>query len=512
MAEFLNQFFKQSKNVFGKLDSKQKLAVLVVSIFSVAVIVYLMTWTGERQWKLLHSNLRSEDVSGIIEYLKENNVPYKLETEGSAILVPQGQELELRIEVETQGLVTGGTVGYEIFDRPNIGMTDYVQQLQGKRALEGEIARTIQDLEMVDYASVTITVPKEYMYIQDQKPNEASVLLTLTAGAQLSQEQLNVIHSLVARSVEGLEAKNVQITDQYGNDLSKSINKDPLTNLKSEQLKIQASYEMEKRNKIENILTDILGPGNAKVEVTVDMDFSIVDEVSKSYPTTAESVVRSEQQESSQGTQPDSVRTPSTDERTITNYEVTEVTTNTRRPYGQVMRQTVTVLVNGRWIDPDELGYVDPGDGTSMYQPIEQPELGVIETSIKNAVGFVEGRDEVSVLDFQFDVTIFEDQAQLIEDEQFKENLRNIIKWFLMGVAGIAFVFVLRSVFRSLDMLLPKPKPKPAIDIEAEAIEEEISAEAQRRAQMLDQVSKFTREKPTNVASLLNSWLVEEKA
>ena len=162
-------------------------------------------------------------------------------------------------------------------------------------------------------------------------------------------------------------------------------------------------------------------------------------------------------------------------------------------------------MVNGRYIDP-----TDP----TIYSPRLDTELAALRVSVINAVGINEAAprfDQVSVEDYQFDRTVFNDEAGRLRAQEQSELLQNILKWVLMAVAGFLFVIVLRSVFRSLDLLLQKPKPKPAIDIEAEAIEEEISAEAQRRGQMLEQVSRFTKEKPANVASLLNTWLIEEK-
>ena len=142
MLEFFIQFVKQARTVFSKLDAKQKGVIAFAAVVGVSVIVFVMTWTGEQQWVVLQSNLQPEDAQAIVQYLEEQGVTYQLETEGTAILVPQGEELELRLEIAANGLVTGGVIGYEIFDRTNIGMTDFIQQVNFKRALEGELSRT----------------------------------------------------------------------------------------------------------------------------------------------------------------------------------------------------------------------------------------------------------------------------------------------------------------------------------------------------------------------------------
>ena len=501
--EFFIQFLKQAGSVFTKLDSKQKVVVLLISVFSVLLIVYLMAWTSERQYVVLQSNLQPIDAQKIIEYLQEQGVEYRLETEGTAILVPEGMEMDLRLEVAANGLITGGVVGYELFDRSNIGMTDFIQQVNFKRALEGELSRTIRALDMVDMAQVRIVVPRTSVFTQDQKQTTAAVLLTLKPGQTLTPEQITTIARLVAYSVEGLSPANVQISDSMGSDLSRIINKDPLMAAKSEQLRIQSTIELDYKTRIESTMSEALGPGNAIVNVSVEMDFTQMTSTSKTYdPVT---IVRSEESESSVGGVRDSVGQASSTDRTITNNEMNETITNIRDDYGKIKRITVSVLVNGRYIDP-----TDP----TIYSPRLDTELAALRVSVINAVGINEAAprfDQVSVEDYQFDRTVFNDEAGRLRAQEQSELLQNILKWVLMAVAGFLFVIVLRSVFRSLDLLLPKPKPKPAIDIEAEAIEEEISAEAQRRGQMLEQVSRFTKEKPANVASLLNTWLIEEK-
>ncbi|MCP4728233.1 MAG: flagellar M-ring protein FliF [bacterium] len=503
MFDFFSQFLKQASSVFKKLDAKQKVVVLIVSVVSVVVIIYLMNWTGERQWEVLFSNLQAKDAQSIIDQLEEDNVPYRLQTEGTAIEVPQGTEYELRVRIQSQGLITGGVVGYEIFDRPSLGMTDFLQQVNYKRSIEGEISKSIQSMEVINMARVYIVVPKASLFVEDEKPATASVLLTVTPGQELSSEQINTIAKVVAYSVEGLQPANVTISDSYGNNLSRAINKDPLMALRSDQLRLTRQYEMEVQNKLETLLAQAVGSTNYMVSVSVDFDFTQASSVSKTYEPTP-TPVRSEERENAAGGLQDTVGQASSNERSTTNYEINEMVRNTVEEFGTVNRISVAVMVNGRQVE-------DP-NGDMIYQPRTQQELDALEASVRSAIGFNASRNDlVSVADYQFDTSALEEQIDRLAAQRREEMMQRILKWTLMSVAGLAFIFVLRSVFRSLDLLLPKPKPKPAIDIEAEAIEEEISAEAQRRAQMLDQVSKFTREKPANVAGLLNTWLIEEK-
>ena len=378
MLDFFIQFIKQARSVFSKLDAKQKGVIAFAAVLGVSVIVFVMTWTGEQQWVVLQSNLQPEDAQAIVQYLEEQGVTYQLETEGTAILVPQGEELELRLEITANGLVTGGVIGYEIFDRTNIGMTDFIQQVNFKRALEGELSRTIRAMEMVEIAQVRIVVPQQSLFVQDQKPTTSSVLLTLRPNTTLSSEQITTIASLVANSVEGLIPANVVISDSFGNNLSSVINKDPLLAAKSEQLRLKSSLELDLKSRLEITLTEALGPNNSIVNVSVEMNFVQTNTTSKVYDP-ASVVIRSQERETTSGGLTETEGQAATGDRTTTNNEINETITNRVEEFGSVERITVSVLVNGRMVEqPDE---------TLVYEPRSQEELNSLQQSVINAIG-----------------------------------------------------------------------------------------------------------------------------
>ncbi|RKY86909.1 flagellar M-ring protein FliF [candidate division KSB1 bacterium] len=503
MLQFFKSFVKQGKSVFGKLSPKQKVIIGLISVVSVILIIVLMNWVSEKQFVILFSNLDPKDAQLIVQKLEDEGISYKLQEEGTVILVPEGTELRLRLKMASEGLPQMGGVGFELFDKTALGMTDFVQKLNFRRALEGELARTIRSLEAVTRARVSIVMPEPSLFIEDKKEATASVLIGLKPNTTLSKEQVRSIANLVAFSVEGLRPENISIVDVYGNLLSEDLNREPIIALTANQIQLQRSIEEELRKKVETQLNTALGPGNSIVRVAAEMDFKQVKRYSESYDP-ENRVVRSEERHEESGASIDTLSTPSRSEVSITNYEINKVTEDVNDHLGKIKRLTVSVAVNGT--------YRDLGGGKREYVPRTPEELSRIETMVKNAVGYNEARgDQINVVDFQFDTTIKDEEMKRQREEQRKEMMQKILRWTLMSIAGIAFLIVLRSIFKSLDMLLPKPKPKPAIDIEAEAIEEEISAEAQRRAQMLEQVAKFTKEKPANVAALLNTWLIEEK-
>ena len=490
MVEFFRQFFKQIQIVLKKLNPTQKFVIFLVSIISVIVIMLLMIWASQKDYVVLFSNLDPKDAQALIVKLEEKGVPYKLETEGTAILVPEGEETGLRIETISEGIISQAGVGYEIFDRPNLGITDFIQKVNYRRALQEELARTIRIIENVERARINIVLPEVSLFKEDQKETTASAVLTLRPGAELTRENVYSIAKTIAMSVEGLRISNVSIVDSYGNDLSKELNRDEVYLMTANQIEIQSEVERGFRREIESMLNIALGPGKSVVRVTVEMDFKQISTTSERYEPGSQ-IVRSEDRSESAGMVTDTLGTPSRGESSITNYEINKIVKEVNDKYGKIERISVSVTVDtGR----------------------SQQELNDLRNSIMAAIGYDEIRnDHVQIVEFPFDTTAREAEEARIRAEQREELIGKVIRYSILSFAGIIFLVVLRSIFKSLDLLLPRPKPRPAIDIEAEAIEEEISAEAQRRGQMLDQVSKFARDKPENVASLLTTWLIEER-
>lgn len=491
MFEFLRQFVKQFQSVLKRLNPTQKVVILVVFVAGTILVFLMMIWATQKEYVVLYSNLEPDDAQMIREKLEEGGIPYRLETEGTAILVPEGEEMGLRLEFAAEGLMTTQGVGYEIFDRPNLGLTDFIQRLNYRRGLEGELSRTIRSLNDVERARVSIVLPEEALFVEDQHETTASVLLTLVPGRELTREQVHSIAQLVSKSVEGLLPENISIVDSYGNNLSRDLNRDPLILLTANQIEIQREVEGNLRREVETLLNRVLGPDKSIVRVSAELDFTKTQQESHFFDP-ASQVVRSEERNEGSGSLTDTVGAASQTESSIMNYEINQTVTKIVQEYGRVSRLTVSVTI-------------DTGRTAQ--------EINSLRNLISTAVGLDEENrnDELQILQVPFDTTVQEEERRRIEAQERQEFIAKVLRYTLLGAAGIIFLIVLRSIFKSLDLLLPKPKPKPAIDIEAEAIEEEISAEAQRRSEMLDKVSRFAREKPENVASLLTTWLFSEE-
>ncbi len=255
------------KNLFGGLSERfqslsgtQRLIVPTVVAALLLALGFLLFMQGQEDYGVLFSNLSQEDAGGIVSKLKGKKVSYRLEANGTTILVSKSEMYELRLVLASEGMPKGGGVGFEIFDRQELGVTDFVQRLNYQRALQGELARTIAGMPEVLEARVHIVAPKESLFIEDQKETTASVALKLRPGRTLSPGQVESIVNLVASSVAGLHPTQVTVVDLRGRILSKPQDRQGFQGLSSGQTGLQRQVEESYERKIQDLFDNILGP------------------------------------------------------------------------------------------------------------------------------------------------------------------------------------------------------------------------------------------------------------
>ena len=223
MNDYLRQLLDQFKTAWQRFSPLQKAIVAVVPVLLVAGLVALLFVTAQPRYRTLYANLSAKDAGMLVEKLKEGQVPYRIAGDGKALEVPEEKLYETRLSLASQSLPIGGGVGFEVFDKSNFGVTDFTQQINYQRALEGELSRTISHLSEVQQARVHLVMPKPELYSAKEKPASASVVLDLRENSQLKAEQVRGIVFLVSASVEGLDPKNVTLLDQRGRVLSDLI-------------------------------------------------------------------------------------------------------------------------------------------------------------------------------------------------------------------------------------------------------------------------------------------------
>ncbi len=355
------------------LSTTKKVVLLLVILGTVACMSMIMIWAGRPEFKVLYSNISSEDAGAILSRLKEKKIPYRISSDGKAILVPKEKVYELRLSLASEGLPKGGGVGFEIFDKTQLGMTEFVQNINYQRALQGELARTIDSFYEVVSSRVHIVMPVNSVFVEEEKPAKASVVIRLRPGMKLSKKEIKGIVNLVSASVPNLPSENVTVVDNHGDLLSSFIGDEnsKLGEITSEQLAFQRRVEKGLEERVETMLAQALGPGKAIVRVSCSFDFTKQKETEEIFD--PRKVIRSEQvlkQESGKNqnipvgvpgvtsnlVQTDTQKAQNTvqkptfkkEEKTV-NYEISKKMRHTIAPVGKITRISVAVMVDGTY-------------------------------------------------------------------------------------------------------------------------------------------------------------------
>ncbi|MEA2064300.1 MAG: flagellar basal-body MS-ring/collar protein FliF [Gemmatimonadota bacterium] len=505
MNEFFQQFLTQAKDIWTKMPPNQRFAMIGVTVVTVVGMIALLIWAQTPKYDILYTRLEKDDADIIVMELDANKISYKLENSGTTILVSTKEIPETRLTLAGKGLPRGSGVGFEIFDQVNIGVTDYVQKINYRRALEGELTRSIETIRDVEKARVHIVIPEERLFSEDQKNPTASVIVKLRPSAALDEKQTLGISHLVSSSIEGMQPEDITIVDSYGNLISSIQATDPMVKLTAHQLELRQRLEAYLNRKVQGVLNGILGVGNSIVQVSTEIDFKKVEQTIRTYDPN-NTVVRSEQTiENTVTNQKESLTT--SDNTAITNFDINETMEHVAQQAGSLRRLTVAVSINHM-----KQMVADPQTGEMVPQPTPRPqqELDNIQNIVQNTVGYDPLRgDEIAINQFAFDTTQIDEQRKNLDDAQTREFWYNMAQKLLLVISILIFVLFARSLLRSLKILPPKEAAEEGIEA-AVPIEEEISVEAQKRSQIQEQVMIFAKEKPANVAKLLKTWMVAD--
>ena len=437
---------EQVQNVSKRFKIWQiALGGIVILAVVVGLIYLIFSSNASADYAVLYNDLSAQDAGKVAEKLKESKIPYKLDDGGNTILVPKDQVYETRIQLASEGLPESDMVGYEIFDNTNLGMSDFVQKLNYRRAMEGELARTINTLEEVKSTRVHIAIPEKALFTEDQKEPTASVTLQLKPGKTISNASILGIQNLIAKSVEGLNPDNVTIVDNRGKIISQeSIDKNTIAGLSANQQQLQMQTDQYLTQKVQSMLDNVLGTENSSAKVTSDLNFTQIEKTITDYDPNRQ-VVRSEQNVSEKSQASDTLKFPpvssSRDQsNTITNYEIPQSVERIVSEVGNINRITVSVLVNGKTQIIDK-----NGTKTLEYTPRTQEELEQLTLAVKNAVGFDPLRnDQVSVLNVPFDNTYYEDLIKESKPVPFLEKPENQKLILLLAIVLISIFFMYR--------------------------------------------------------------------
>jgi flagellar M-ring protein FliF len=449
------QFLAKLWAGFDSLSPGRKIAVIAVALVTAASIGLMVYLTNQVEYKVLFSNLSAEDAGAIVGKLNEKKIPYKISSSGNVVSVPAEKVSELRLELAAAGLPQGSGVGFEIFDNKTLGATEFEQQLNYRRALQGELARTINGLDEIQSSRVHIALPKDSLFSEQQKRPTASITLRLKSGKTIRQSQIEGIVHLVASSIEGMNPEDVMVVDSRGTILSATQNESKLSKLTNSQVDFQRNTEKELSGRIQSLLENVVGKGKAVVRVTAELDFRVTEKTEESYDAEAP-VVRSVQRNSEKtnavgksGAVSENPEKEKLDE--VINYEINKVVNKTVMPVGDTKKLSIAVLVDGTYKKNEK--------GEEVYQPRAKNEIDSIEDLVRKAAGINAQRgDQVVVTNMPFRKV----EAEEAETPSLKERVETFTPIFgYIAIAGV-IIFILLFIVRPLMTTITNAAPEPA--------------------------------------------------
>ncbi len=499
------------------MPGKKKVMLAAVLFAAIASVILLVSWTQKADYQILYSNLSEEDAGSILQKLKEQKVPYKVSAGG--IMVPAESVYELRLQMASQGLPQGGSVGFELFDKSNFTMTDFVQKLNYRRALQGELARTIRSLSEVDQCRVLLAVPEKTLFAKEEERPKASVLIKLKQGRNLSQGQVQGIVHLVASSVEGLNSKDVSVVDQQGEMLTMTSGE--TLDMTNDQLEYQRKFEKDLENRITGILEPAVGKGKVKAKVTAALDFTKVEKTEEKYDPDSQ-VVRSEQKNVEKSTTGTSGGVPgvssnlpgkavqktasnhgqSEKKTEVVNYEISKTTSHVINTPGEVKRISAAILVDGIYSTPQ-------GSKEKKYTPRSEEDIKQFEDMVKNAIGFTQDRgDEVRVVNMPFETTPQEDMTE--PKKEIMPVVLTAAKYIVPLIAvALLFLFIVKPMMKTIMSAPAGQRPATNLQLPQTVADIEKALELSGRAPN-ENVIDWARRNPREAANLIKNW-IEEK-
>jgi len=473
----------------GMSTNNRVLVVLVAAGLVVAATV-TVRWANQAMYTTLYTNLSPEEGGEIVDKLASLGVPYRISAGGTAILVPEASVQSTRLKMAAQGYPHGGMVGYEIFDKSNLGMTEFLQKVNYRRALEGELAKSIMSLNEVAAARVHLMIPEQRLFARDQKEPTASVVVKLSRP--LTKGQVSGIAHLVAASVEGLTTDRIAIVDYEGTLLSGRAGDDSDALLSSSQLELRKNVEHYLENKAQSMLDGTLGSGRSVVRVIADLNFDKVEKSSESYdPNRA--AIRSEE-------------TGRASNSTTTNYAISKSVERVVSAFGNIERLSVAVIVDGTYA-PALTPNTSAGE---TYRPRSDEELQQIQALVETAVGFDSTRsDHIEVVNMAFATGSMEETQTELDAVSHREFYYDLGKKVFYAVLALLALFYVHRIFRRLGEAIqtatPPRRPEPMTFNERETAS--VSPGSQRRR--AEALAERAQGKPEEVAKTIKTMMLE---
>lgn len=479
----------------GHLSFNQRIVLGTVAVASIISISVFSLWLQKDESAVLFTNLSPEDASTALAELAKQDVKAELSNGGTTILVPENTVYRLRVDLAAKGIPSSGIVGFEIFDGKQYGLTEFLQNVNFKRALEGELTKSIESLRGIQSARVHLVLPKPSIFKKLASPATASVVLNLGRSVNLAEYQIGGIQSLVAGSVENLERENVSVIDQTGKVLSSAVIDDESGRSES-HLALRKEVEGYLTEKASSMLNTVLGSGRAIVRIDATLNFEKIDREREIFDH-ANTVVRSEIR-----TEESNSNTGGTNESSTVNYEINRTVEHIVGDIGGVKSLSVAVFVDGT--------YEVAEDGTRTYKPLSDEKVNQLRRIVQTAVGLnVVRGDKIEIVNMQFSEPVQPVTSGL------PEWVGPLTQYGGKAVLFIALVVIFFSLKKNIAGLL-LATPSEVVARTGSAPEKQEATEPEHFTgipelddQVVSDIQDFASENPERVAEVIQSWIRE---
>lgn len=542
MNKSLSQLGGQLLGIWKQLGLNQRISVVLAAGAVFAALLALGIWSSQVDYALLYGKLDESEAAKVVSVLDEAKTPYQVGQGGGAIYVPRDQVHATRMQLASRGIPRGEGVGFEIFDKPNFGISDFVQRANYVRAVQGELARTISQLDEVETARVMIVVPENRLLIGDNRKPTASVFIRARGSSSLPDSSVNSIRFLVANAVEGLQVGNVSVVDNFGNVLSQNSEEGSITGLTSSQLAARRELEHYLARKAEGMLQTVLGPGQAVVRVAAEINLDTMTQTEEKFDpdgqvmrssTTDDETTETVNGSGSGGapgvaanTAPDTnslaatpVNNTRTKKKTIqSDYEINKTVSSSTQLAGGIKRLTAAVFVASRF----------EGTGEARQAVTRTPEeLDKLRRIVQNALGIDPASPEANELVVLEEMTFSDPFGMVAEDMNSQANRQfwvNQVQTFLypglaVALFGVFFLLLKRTASHQLAPATPSSRTAgPASSGGSLGGDGDIpvaypgrDTHGQPAVMSVDVFNQLVRDNPDNMAHAIHSWLGKGK-
>lgn len=547
MNKIFGGIIVQFREFFKGLGPTKKMAIIASAVIGIATILTMMFMASGKDFAPLLTEIPSENVSTIIAKLNEKNIPFQLKDDGKTIMVPKellpSTQMTLMTEIGTDKM---GTIGLELFDKQEIGINSYAQKINYQRALQGELIRAINTMSAVKQSKVILAIPNKKTFLEEGGQPSASVVVELHQGKELTQDQVRGIRYLVANSVEGLDPDRVSVLNERGKLLTRQS--DSSTSGTNEILDLKQKVESELENRIEQLLSKVVG--NTKVIAKVDATLNnkiitAVEEVVDPEKTAIKS--QQSEEESLDGSRTNPAGIPGSrsnlpgaedagqvgfkqdvkKELKTVNYEVPKTVRNIKEGAGGIERLSVAVVVDGVMITSTK----DDGTTETKWQQRTAEEIQKYESIVKSAIGFNSNRgDSVKIENIQFQPEDFGEAERLLTNLERKKLIHALFKWALLGFSLALFFFIVVRPFMqwitdsfqdSVEEMLPRTIEEleelqavdntlPGMSAALPVLQESVDPEKAESELLKDRIMTIMNKDEEKAANAFGMWLVRK--